>query len=76
MPNKYPKKKGWNIPKQRYKVTIGVRITMHCVVVVASDIWLSDDLSDCWYEKARVYDGHGAPQKFTDVAIFICHQIG
>ena len=39
------------------------------------DVWLSLDAVSQWYEQDRVYDGTGAPKRFTDFAIITCHEI-
>lgn len=38
-------------------------------------IWLSSDAVAQWYEQERVYDGTGAPRRFTDFAIITCHEL-
>jgi hypothetical protein len=38
-------------------------------------VWLSPDAIDAWYETKRVYDGTGAPQLYTDMAILTAHEI-
>lgn len=75
MPNKYPEKKGWHVPKQKYKGT-------NCSEYNAAlrnrgniTVWLSEKAISQWHVKDRVYNGTGAPQLFTDFAIIICHEI-
>ncbi|WP_423064311.1 transposase [Candidiatus Paracoxiella cheracis] len=75
MPNKYPNKKGWTIPKQKYKVSNWREYNNALRNRANIEIWISDDIIHAWYEKDRVYDGKGAPQKFTDLAIITCHEI-
>jgi hypothetical protein len=36
---------------------------------------LSSDAIEPWYEKERVYDGTGAPQLYTDLAVLTVHEI-
>lgn len=38
-------------------------------------VWLSSGAIEAWYEKERVYDGTGATQLYTDLAIFTVHKI-
>ena len=38
-------------------------------------MWLSLDAILQWYEPERIYDGTGAPKRFTDFAILTCHEI-
>lgn len=39
------------------------------------DLWLSEEAISLWYEKDRVYDGTGAPKRFSEFAITTCHKI-
>lgn len=75
MPNKYPHKKGWKVPKQKYKVSNWHEYNDALRRRGSMEIWIADDVVDTWYEKERVYDGTGAPKKFTDFSILICHEI-
>ena len=75
MPNKYPNKKGWNIPKQKYKVNNWPEYNNNLRRRGAIEIWINDEVIDNWYEKERVYDGTGTPKLFTDFAIMTCHEI-
>ena len=75
MPNKYPNKKGWGLPKQRYKVSDWRDYNVALRNRGNIDCWISDDILDSCYESERVYDGSGAPKKFTDLSIIICHEI-
>lgn len=38
-------------------------------------VWLSVDAIEAWYETERVYDGTGAPQLYTNMAILTAHKI-
>ncbi len=76
MPYKYPKKKGWNVPKQKYKVTNWSAYSSALKRRGDIAIWLSADVIFKWYEQDRHYDGTGTPKLFTDFAITICHEIG
>ena len=38
-------------------------------------VWLSNDAIESWYEKERVYDGTGAPQLYSNLAILTVHEI-
>ena len=73
MPNKYPEKKGWNVPKQKYKVSNWSDYNESLRLRGDISIWLSDNAIGNWYEKDRVYDGTGTPLLFSDFAIITCH---
>jgi len=75
MPNKYPLKKGWKVPKQKYKVSNWSDYNDALRNRGAIEIWISDEVVDAWYEQDRVYNGTGAPKTFSDFAIIICHEI-
>lgn len=75
MPNKYPKKKGWNVPKQKYKLTNWAEYNEALRRRGDITVWLSEEAIDQWYEKDRVYDGTGTPPLYTDFAIITCHEI-
>ena len=75
MPNKYPEKKGWELPKQKYKVSNWHEYNNALRERGNIEIWITDDVIKSWYESERVYDGTGTPKKFTDLAIIVCHEI-
>ena len=75
MPNKYTNKKGWKIPKQRYKVTNWSDYNDALRQRGNIEIWMASDLADYWYEQDRVYDGTGTPKEYTDLSIMICHEV-
>jgi len=75
MPNKYPEKKGWTVPKQKFKVTNWSEYNKALRRRGDISVWLSDDAVSQWYKGDRVYDGTGAPQLYTDFAIITCHEI-
>jgi hypothetical protein len=75
MPNKFPKKKGWDVPKQKHKVLNWPEYNAALKGRGAITVWLSADAISSWYEKDRVYDGTGTPQYYTDFAIITCHEI-
>ena len=75
MPNKYPKKKGWNVPKQKYKLTNWAEYNEALRRRGDITVWLSEEAIEQWYEKDRVYDGTGTPPLYTDFAIITCHEI-
>jgi len=75
MPNKYPNKKGWKLPKQRYKVSNWSEYTNALRKRGDIEVWISEEVIDSWYEMDRVYDGTGTPKKFSDLAIIICHEV-
>ena len=59
MPNKYAEKKGWKLPKQKYKVSNWSDYNRALRQRGSIDIWLSDDMVNSWYETNRIYDGTG-----------------
>lgn len=75
MPNKYPKKKGWHAPKQKYKISNGSEYNAALRRRGQIDIWFEDGVLNSWYEADQVYDGTGAPKVFSDFAIITCHEI-
>ena len=75
MPNKYPEKKGWDVPKQKYKLSNWPEYNESLRRRGSIDVWLSPDAISQWYEKDRVYDGTGAPKRYSDFAIYTCHEI-
>ena len=75
MPNKYPNKKGWDVPKQKHKVKNWREYNAALKRRGDITVWLSEDAISKWYEKNRVYDGTGTPQYYTDFAIMTCHEI-
>ena len=75
MPNKYPEKKGWKVPKQKFKVTNWSEYTESLRQRGNITVWLSDDAISQWYETDRIYNGSGAPRLYTDFAIITCHEI-
>ena len=75
MPNKYPQRRGWNVPKQKYKVTNWAEYNASLKSRGDITVWLSDDAIAQWYEEDRVYDGTGTPKYYTDFAIITCHEI-
>ena len=75
MPNKYPEKKGWNVPKQKYKVTNWSEYNKALRRRGDITVWLSNEAISQWFKTDRVYDGTGAPNLYTDFAIITCHEI-
>jgi hypothetical protein len=75
MPNKYPEKKGWHVPKQKYKLSNWSEYNDALRQRGNIEVWISKDAVEQWYEKDRVYTGEGAPKRYTDFAIIICHEI-
>lgn len=75
MPNKYANKKGWNVPKQKHKVTNWSEYNAALRSRGAIDLWLSEEAISQWYEPDRVYDGTGSPKRFSDFAIITCHEL-
>ena len=75
MPNKYPEKKGWKVPKQKYKLSNWSEYNESLRHRGSIDVWLSVDAISQWYEAERVYDGTGTPKWYSDFAIRTCHEI-
>jgi hypothetical protein len=75
MPNKYPEKKGWDVPKQKYKLSNWPEYNESLRRRGSIDVWLSEDAISQWYETDRVYIGTGAPKRYSDFAIRTCHEI-
>ena len=75
MPTKHPKKKGWNVRKQKYKVSNWHDYNNALRNRGKIELWIASDIADAWYEKDRVYNGTGTPKKFSDFSILICHEI-
>ncbi len=75
MPNKYPLKKGWHAPKQRYKISNWSEYNNALRQRGNIEVWISQEAIDQWVESERIYDGTGTPKKFSDFAIITCHEI-
>ena len=75
MPKKYPEKKGWKVPKQKFKVTNWSEYSESLRQRGNITVWLSDEAISQWYEIDRTYDGTGAPRLYTNFAIVTCHEI-
>ncbi|KTD60075.1 transposase [Legionella sainthelensi] len=75
MPNKYPQKKGWNVPKPKYKLTNWSDYNDALRQWGNIIVWLSAETISQWYEKDRVYDGTGTPKRYSDFAIITCHKM-
>ena len=53
MPNKYPEKKGWKIPKQKFKVTNWSEYNESLRRRGNITVWLSYEAISQWYETDR-----------------------
>ena len=71
MPNKYPLKKGWKIPKQRYRISNWREYNESLRQRGQIEFWITEEALNSWYETERIYDGSGTPKKFTDFAIMV-----
>lgn len=69
MPNKYPLKKGWKVPKQKYKLTNWSEYNEALRNRGSITVWISAEAISPWYEKDRVYYGTGTPKRYSDFAI-------
>jgi hypothetical protein len=75
MPNKYAEKKGWKVPKQKFKISNWSDYNKALRQRGDITVWLSDESIADWYETSRVYDGSGTPKLYSDFSIIICHEI-
>ena len=75
MPNKYPQKKGWEVPKQKYQLSNWSEYNESLRRRGSIDVWLSEEAISHWYEADRVYNYTGAPKRYSDFAIRTCHEI-
>ena len=75
MPYKYAQDKGWNIPKQKYKLKNWSKYSNALKDRGRIDFWLDQDAIDNWYEEDQENTGSGAPRQYTDFSITICHEI-
>lgn len=75
MPNKYANKKGWKLSKQQHRVSNWSAYNAALKNRGDITVWLSSDAINSWYENDRVYDGTGAPRRYTDFSIITCHEI-
>lgn len=75
MPNKYANKKGWRVPKQKFKIHNWSEYSDSLRERGNIEIWISDEAISCWYERDRVYDGTGTPLTYSDFAILTCHEV-
>jgi len=75
MPNKYPEKKGWEVPKQKHTITNWADYNQALRLRGDITVWMTEEAIQNWLEPKPLYDGTGSPKKFTDFAIRICHEI-
>lgn len=75
MPYKYPKKKGWKLRKQKYKLKNWPDYNRALRNRGRIEVWLHDEAIAKWMVKERVYDGSGTPYTYTDFAILTCHEL-
>jgi hypothetical protein len=75
MPYKYPTRKGWHVPKQKYKIINWSEYNQALKNRGRIDFWLTDGAIDNWYIKDQINVGDGAPQRYSDFAIMTCHEI-
>ena len=75
MPNKYPEKKGWHVPKQKYKLNNWAAYNQALRNRGDIEFWINDEAIEQWYELNQVNNGTGVPKKFSDFAITICHEV-
>lgn len=57
MPNKYANKKGWKLPKKKYKASTWSSYNKALRRRGDIEIWLSDSAILNWFEAQRIYDG-------------------
>ena len=75
MPNKFLNRKGITIKKQKYRVGNWSEYNEALKRRGDIEIWLSLAVIDNWYNEDRKYDGTGAPELYTKLAITTCHEI-
>ena len=75
MPNKYPEKKGWNVPKQKYKITNWPEYNAALRSRGRIDVWISEEAINLWYEVQQPNDGTGAQRTYSDFAMLTCHEL-
>lgn len=75
MPNKYSEKKGWKLPKQKYKISNWPEYNKALRNRGKIELWISEDAAKKWYEPNQIYDGTGAPKRYSDFAIITCHDV-
>lgn len=75
MPYKYPNRKGWRVPKQKYRITNWSEYSESLKQRGRIDVWLHQEAIDNWYEKDQINTGEGTPKKYSDFAIMTCHEI-
>jgi hypothetical protein len=75
MPNKYPEKKGWFVPKQKYKVNNWAAYNQALRNRGGIEFWMSDEAIEQWEEPTQINNGTGSPKKFSNLSIMICHEI-
>ena len=39
------------------------------------DLWISDDVLDCWQDDERIHDGSGSSKKYPNSTIEACHYL-
>ena len=49
MPNKYAEKKGWELPKQKYKISNWTEYTQALRDRGNIEVWISDEAISNWY---------------------------
>lgn len=75
MPYKYSEDKGWKVPKQKYRLKNWSKYSNALKDRGRIDFWLDKGAIDNWYEEDQENTGSGAPRKYTDFSIIICHEI-
>ena len=75
MPYKYLENKGIKVPKQKYKVSNWSAYNNALRSRGSIEVWLSQEVIEQWYNQDRVYDGTGAPELYSDLAIITCHEM-
>ena len=75
MPYKYPLSKGWNVPKQKYKVSNWAEYNNYLKQRGDIEFWISEDVIEYWYEEDALNTGHGAAHVYSDYVITLCAEI-
>ena len=53
MPHKYPQEKGWNVPRQKYKLKNWSQYSNSLKNRGRIDLWLDKEAIDNWYEEGQ-----------------------
>lgn len=75
MPYKYITNKGIEIAKQKHQVNNWSNYNTALRKRGSIEVWLSQEVIDRWYNSDLTYDGAGAPELYSNIAIITCHEM-